>query len=123
MKYKKKEKPKYKKKEKKPVTYDKPKGLARRVVRKKDGFPRCFICHKKLDDLIDLRQMKMNGWEGSDEYNKMKNRVTERIVRLPQSDKEGTLPPLYRHADCEPGSSKYNNSKVGEGYHERHNLT
>ncbi len=88
------------------------------IYRRKDGQPRCYVCNKKLFRLIELREMKRDGKEGSMPYISQQKKVLDSIVRLPVKKGES---PLYRHADrCEPGSERYAKSEAGKNFRKNH---
>ena len=109
---------KYKKRET-PEARVKTNTLYDNVRLKRDGLPRCFVCNKRLHDLIALREMADDGGKYTDQYNSLQHKVSDKIVELPP---QGGVK-LYRHKEiCEPGSPNYLRSKVGEGYFERNGL-
>jgi len=78
--------------------------------RKKEGRfkraykPRCYVCHRVLQDLIDLKWHVDNDMTYSDAFFKLRRRTQEGIVRLIDSDGE-----RYRHNrdSCEVGGKYY----------------
>ena len=77
------------------------------VMTRKDGKPNCFVCYKKLDLLRKLMDMKANDKDYTDEYNTLRLRVNNTIVRLPSNKKHG----LFRHVKCEPGTANHDKNK------------
>ena len=52
------------------------------IMIRKDGKPSCFVCHKPLHDLRDLRDMKGTDEEYSDYYQKLLSKVSGSITML-----------------------------------------
>jgi hypothetical protein len=78
--------------------------------RKKEGRfkraykPRCYVCHRVLQDLIDLKWHVDNDMTYSDAYERLKKRVNDTLIRLFDRGVE-----RFRHnrASCEVGGKYY----------------
>ena len=94
------------------------KTFADRIIIRKDGKPNCFVCQKPLDLLRELNVMKEEVDYGNkqerDALKKLSMKVNNTIVMLPNKNRR-----LYRHADCEHGSTKYLKNKALKKYSEK----
>jgi|TARA_Y100000310_G_scaffold218179_1_gene219362 hypothetical protein len=78
--------------------------------------PKCYVCHKELQDLIDLKWHKDNDRTSSDNYYRLKERVQRKIIFVGE---------YYRHnkADCEPGGKHYmKNEELVKNYIKNHGM-
>ena len=80
--------------------------------------PRCWVCHRILNDLISLHE-----WEGSkntDDYDTFKNRVTEKIIVVIDNGIK-----RYRHnrEPCEPGGIYFmQNEELVKKFRKNHGI-
>jgi hypothetical protein len=82
--------------------------------------PRCYACHKVLQDLIDLRWHKDNDMVYSDQFVRLQERIQNNIIRIMGNGKV-----RYRHnkSDCEPGGPSYiANEELAKGFRDRHGI-
>lgn len=76
--------------------------------------PRCYSCHKVLQDLIDLKWHKDNDMVYSDQYVRLLKRTQDNVVRLINN---GITRYRHNRADCEPGGEKYMaNEETSKGF-------
>ncbi len=79
--------------------------------------PKCCVCHKVLQNLVDLRWHRDNDRDFSDHFVRLQKRVNESIVVIrSKSHPEGAI---YRHnrSRCEVGGSEFmKNEELVEQY-------
>jgi len=85
------------------------------LVNRKDGLPTCYVCGNKLAELRELQELKKDGGQGTDYYNKLQVRVSAMVVSIGKMGREHNL---YRCMTCEPGSPKYMRNKYLRKLHE-----